>query len=207
MVKRLGTPLALLAVLVLTLPGCEFLKEHKKALTGAAIGAGVGALAGGLYKGSKGALVGGMLGALAGGIIGEYLYRKEKAADQTYREHSYRPTEGVRVELVGAGAEPTAVAPGAQVTLQATYALMAPNPQQELQVTEARLVTLNGAKVAETTANVSRTPGTYTSKVPITLPPTAAAGTYQYIVTISSAGQSSTLEAAFAVHQTTTMAR
>ena len=200
MVMRIGKPLALLAALALLLPGCEFLKEHKKAAIGAGIGAAAGAGIGYAVKGKKGALVGGLLGALAGGAIGEYLHRRDKSAQQTNQDHAYQPTQGVRVELVGAGADPNAVPPGGQVTLQATYALMAPNVAQEVQVTETRLVTLNGVKVAETTANVARVPGTYTSKVPITLPPNATRGSYRYVVTVAAAGQTSQLESAFAVN-------
>ncbi len=199
MVMRIGRPLALLAVLVLVLPSCAFLKEHQKAVMGAGLGAVAGAGLGYAIKGKKGALVGGLLGALAGGAIGEYLHRRDKTAQQTYQEHRYRPTQGVRIELVGAGANPSTVSPGAQVVLEATYALMAPNAGQELQVSETRLVTLNGAKVAETTANVARMPGTYTSKVPITLPPNATPGTYRYIVSIQAAGQATQLESAFVV--------
>ena len=199
MVMRVGKPLALLAVLVLLLPGCAFLKEHKKAVIGAGIGAVAGAGVGYAVRGKKGALVGAGLGAVAGAAIGEYLHRRDKTAQQTYQEHSYQPTQGVRVELVGAGADPSTVSPGGQVILQATYALMAPNAGQELQVTETRLVTLNGVKVAETPTNVARTPGTYTSKVPITLPSNAASGNYTYTVTVAAAGQASRLDSAFAV--------
>lgn len=199
MVMRIGRPLALLAALALLLPGCEFLKEHKKAAMGAGLGAAAGAAVGYAIDKKDGALVGLFLGALAGGAIGEYLHRREKSAEQTNREHAYKPAEGVRVELVGAGTDPSTIAPGGQLTLEATYALMAPNPAQELQVTETRLLTLNDVKVAETTANIARAPGTYTSKVPITLPPTAARGNYRYIVTVAAAGQASQLDSTFAV--------
>lgn len=196
---RIGKPLALVAALVLVLPGCDFLREHKKA----AVGAGLGALAGagiGYAVGEKeGALAGALLGALAGGAYGEYLHRKDKSAQQTYRDRGYQPNEGVKVEVIGAGAEPNTVAPGQQVTLEATYALMAPNVNQEINVLETRLVTLNGVEVARKPVQIARTPGTYTSKVPLVLPPTATRGTYQYSVTVAAAGQSSQLDSAFAV--------
>ena len=200
MLLKVGRPLSLVALLLVAVPGCDFLKEHQKAAIGTGVGALGGAGIGYAIKGKKGALVGGLVGALAGGAIGAYLDHRDKTAQQTNNAHNYQPTQGVRLELVGAGADPMAVAPGAQVTLQATYALMAPNPQGELQVTETRLLTLNGVKVAEVTDNVSRAPGTYTSNRPITLPPSAARGNYQYVVTVSASGQSSQLASNFAVN-------
>jgi len=200
MLLKVGRSLSLVAMLLIAVPSCDFIKEHQKAAIGTGVGALAGAGLGYAIKGKKGALVGGLVGALAGGAIGAYLDHRDKTAEQTNKVHNYQPTQGVRLELVGAGADPIATTPGAEVTLQATYALMSPNPQNELQVTEARLLTLNGVKVAETTANVSRTPGTYTSKVPITLPPSAAKGNYQYVVTVSAGGQSSQLASNFAVN-------
>jgi len=200
MLKRTGTPLSLLAVLLLLVPGCSFLDEHQKAAIGAGVGALAGAGIGYAAKGKKGALWGGLAGALVGGLIGAYLDHKDKSAEQTNQAHSYQPTQGVRLELVGAGTDPAAIAPGGQVALQATYALMAPNTEQELQVTETRLITLNGVKVADPSITVARTPGTYTSKVPITLPPTATRGTYQLLVTVAAGGQSSQLQSSFDVN-------
>jgi hypothetical protein len=77
---------------------------------------------------------------------------------------------------------------------------MAPDDQQTVRVTETRQVMLNGQKVSETTAQVDRTPGTYSSAVPITLPPEAQRGTYQIHVTLAAAGQTSQQSSAFTVN-------
>jgi hypothetical protein len=180
--------------------GCAFYERHKKAIIGAGIGAAAGAAVGGLAKGRKGALVGGLVGALAGGAIGAYLDHKDKTAAQTNQAHNYDPNQGVRVELVAVTADPNTVAPGGKVHLQATYAVMAPNPQQEIAVTETRLVTLGGAKVADPTTTVNRLPGTYTSQVPITLPTDATKGRYDLAVTVAAAGKQSQLTSAFVVN-------
>ncbi|MFP4056289.1 MAG: YMGG-like glycine zipper-containing protein [Candidatus Brocadiia bacterium] len=189
-----------LLVLVLLSPGCAWIQEHQKTAMGAAIGAAGGAIVGGAYKGKKGALWGGLLGALAGGAIGAYLDHRDKTAAQTKQDYNYQPAQGVRLDLVGVGAKPQQVQPGKQVDLQATYALMAPDDQQEVQVTETRVVTLDGAKVAETTAQVARTSGTYTSVVPVTLPPDAAKGTYELQVNLAAAGKTSQMKSAFTVN-------
>jgi hypothetical protein len=85
------------------------------------------------------------------------------------------------------------------VKLQATYALMAPSDQQEVEVTETRVLTLNGAKVAETTAKIARASGTYTSVVPVTLPANATAGSYELQVTLAAADKSVNKKSAFTV--------
>ncbi|MHC4592510.1 MAG: glycine zipper domain-containing protein [Planctomycetota bacterium] len=188
-----------LAIAVLA-AGCGVAEKHPRAAIGAGVGAVGGAIVGGLAEGSDGALVGAVVGALAGGVIGALLDRKDKSAEETYEEYAYDPAEGTRIEVVNVGAYPDSVNPGDEVKLEVTYALMAADPSQELEVTETRLVTKDGARVAETTAEVSRTPGTYTSDVNVTLPGAAGTGTYQLLVTVGAAGKWSSSAATFAVN-------
>jgi len=191
--------MAVLCSALLLVSGCDFIKRHKKAVIGAGVGALAGAAVGGAYKGRRGAIVGGLLGALAGGAIGAYLDHRDRTAAQTYQQHQYQPTQGVRIEVIGVDANPSTVAPGSQVTLLATYAVMAPDPQQQIQITETRLVTFNGQLVANPANTVIRTPGTYTSQVPVTLPAGAPAGQYELTVTVAGAGQQGQLTSNFAV--------
>ncbi len=200
MFLRTGKVISLVAALLIVLPACEWIEEHPKTVMGAGIGAAGGAIAGGLYKGEKGMLVGAFIGALAGGAIGAYLDHKDKTAAETNVQYGYQPAQGVQLDLVNVAAAPSTVAPGGSVSLQATYALMAPDPAQALLVTESRLVTLNGVTVAQNEIQLDRAPGTYTSSVPITLPATAEKGTYQLLVTVTAAGQSMQRAAAFTVN-------
>jgi hypothetical protein len=191
--------LALAGASMLLMPGCEFIQKHEKAAIGVGAGAVGGAAVGGLAGGRKGAVYGGLLGALAGGAVGAYLDYKDKTAEETNAQYNYQAAQGVRLEVASASAEPQTVAPGAEVRLRTTYAVMAPDPQATLEVTEMRLVTLNGVKVVERADTVSRTPGTYTSELPITLPPGAAAGTYQMTVVVQTGTQVGTMAHAFTV--------
>jgi len=137
----------------------------------------------------------------AGMGVGTYVDHQDKSASQTSAEHNYQADQGVRLEFTNVTTDPVAASPGQQVQLVATYALMAPDAQQHFQVTEDRLVTLNGEKVApQTSTTVDRTPGTWTSKVSLTLSPTAAKGTCQLQVTASAAeGPSCQLACSFTV--------
>ncbi|NQT86933.1 glycine zipper 2TM domain-containing protein [bacterium] len=200
MSNRLRSAICVLLAALLASPGCAWYEANKKTVWGAGIGAAGGALIGGAYKGKKGAVWGGLLGALAGGAVGQYLDRKDRSAAETKAEHQYKPEQGTRLELMAVGSDPTQVAPGSDVKLQATYAVMAPNDQQSVKVTETRKITLNGQKVAETTAEMDRTPGTYSSIVPISLPPDTQRGTYQLHVTLAAAGQTSQQSSAFTVN-------
>jgi uncharacterized protein YcfJ len=200
MSNRTHKATCILLASLFVLPGCAWYEQNKKTVWGAGIGAAGGALIGGAYKGKKGAVWGGLLGALAGGAIGQYLDRKDRSAAETKAQHQYQEQQGVRLELMAVSSDPTQAAPGNEVKLQATYAVMAPNDQQTVRVTETRQVMLNGQKVAETTAQVDRTSGTYSSAVPITLPPEAQRGTYQLHVTLAAAGQTSQQSSAFTVN-------
>ena len=198
-VMRAGKWLAMAATFMLLVPGCEFVEEHQKAAIGVGAGAVGGAAIGGLAGGRKGAVIGGLIGAVAGGAIGAYLDHKDKTAEETQKAYNYKPGQGLRLELNNVSVEPKAVAPGGEIRVQATYAVMTPDPQQQVSVRETRVITLAGAKVAEAAVEVNRTGGTYTSEVPITLPASSAKGIYQAQTTVETAGQSKTFATSFTV--------
>ncbi len=196
-------PVSVLCVLLLAASGCETLKQNK-----AATGAGAGALAGGLAgaligggrKRTRNVLIGAALGAAAGYGIGKYLEHREKTAQQTNQAHNYQPAQGTRLEIVGAQAEPGTVQRGGSVDLKTTYAIMAPNPQEQVQVTETRTILYSGEKLTEFgPRNVTQTPGTYTTSAPMSVPQNATPGNYELVVTVSAAGQSKQEKTQFTV--------
>jgi hypothetical protein len=179
--------------------GCQTIQDNPKTTLGAGVGAAGGAIVGGLAGGRRGAIFGALVGAFAGGAVGQYLDHQDKTAAQTNAEHDYKPSEGLRLELSSASANPTTVSPGDKVELAATYALMGPDPDRVYSVTETRVVTLNGAQVSKTSIVKDRTAGTYTSKVPVTLLADAAKGTYELTVTVATDGQSGESSSTFTV--------
>jgi hypothetical protein len=188
------------ALLLVALPACQYAREHPKTATGAGVGAAGGAIAGGLISGSrKGMVWGGVLGALAGGLLGAYADHKDKSATETMAAHNYSPDQGVQLTMESVTADPQSVSPGQSLELRMRYALMAPEPEQEMQVTETRTVTLNGHKVVDRTVEVYRAPGTYSSTQPVTLPPDAPSGTYQMTATVTVGNLSSSMTGTFTV--------
>ena len=203
MIKTIVKPVSILLTLALAASGCDQLSKNKQATgagAGALIGAGLGALIAGKKNRGKGALIGAALGAAAGWGVGKYLESRDRTAVETNRIHNYSANQGVRVELIGAAANPNATSPGGTINLQTTYAIMAPNVNQSIPVTETRTITFNGAQVATKTQSVNRAPGTYTTALPITLPGNAARGTYQLNVAVAGAGATKQQASTFTVN-------
>ena len=183
-------PIAGVLILVLVsavgLGGCATVQENPQAAIGAGVGAAGGALLGGLIgRNTTGVVVGGLLGGLAGGAIGHYMDRQDKSAAQARADAGYQPSQGIVVRVDGGQADPSAVAPGGTVRLATTYTVLAPNPSQSVTVNETREVRYNGALVANPTTAFTRTSGTFTSALPVTLPANAGRGAYEVTTTVS----------------------
>jgi len=198
-------PVAVVCVAAMLLQGCAWMREHQKTLTGAAIGAAAGgalgyAVGGGRHHRGRAVVGGALIGALAGGIIGNMMERQERPAQATNQAYNYQPAQGTRVEVSSVVADPNVAAPGATVTLQVTYAIMAANAQAEVPLVETRIVSFGGTKVAELTSNVGRVPGTYTTQVPIQLRADSPKGQYQLTIAVAGAGAQGQQTAAFTVN-------
>ena len=188
----------LLASAVL-LGGCRWAQDHRKTATGAGIGAATGAVIGGMTEGKEGAVWGGVLGALAGGSIGAYMDHKDATAEETKNAYGYSASQGTVLKIKSVATDPGVTRPGSTVELTATYALLAPPNTGRITVTEARVVTLNGEQVAQHSRKKQRTPGTYTSKLPIALPEDAETGNYQCEFTLVAEGDVETSATTFVV--------
>jgi hypothetical protein len=184
----------------LGLAGCETVQEHQKTAVGTGVGAAGGALAGGLIgHGATGAVVGGLVGALAGGAVGNYLERQDKSRQQAATDASYNPSQGDLVRIDSVQAQPTAVPAGNPVNIQTTYTVLTPNPNQQVTVQETRQVFHNGQLVANPSTTVTRANGTYTSSLPISLPPDADRGSYQVTTIVAMNGKQSSSSTNFTV--------
>ncbi|MFW6189686.1 MAG: glycine zipper domain-containing protein [Planctomycetota bacterium] len=182
---RTKKAVCLLTVVAVLAGGCTWIEEHQKT----AIGAGAGAVAGGLIGAAAGdeeaALAGAAVGALAGGAIGAYLDHKDKSAEETYEEYDYSARQGVDIAEAAASVEPKTASPGQQIDLEARYALLAPNSRQQIEVKEERTISVDGEMVITVPDTDTKTPGTYTTNRPIDLPPDARTGTYTYELTVT----------------------
>ncbi|MDA2919413.1 SH3 domain-containing protein [Desulfobacterota bacterium AH_259_B03_O07] len=110
---------------------------------GAIVGAAAGAAIDKKKRG-RGALVGGAIGAAAamGACFAIASYRNTEVSDykSTSQQVNYQPSSGDVVRITDFSLYPTAVRPGQKVAFNAQYYVMAPNPQQDITVTETRTI-------------------------------------------------------------------
>lgn len=182
-----------LALALSALAGCatveEAIEDNPKTAVGAAAGTAGGALIGGLvFKSATGAVVGGLLGGLAGGLIGNAMESKAQDYPGTAEDYHYTSAQGTVVRIEEADVEPSRVQQGERVNLTTQYALLLPNPNQEVTVTERWEITRDGQLVGNPVLTVQRQAGTWASAIPMTLPATARAGEYRVAVTVEAAG-------------------
>lgn len=201
--KRKTSILVIMAFLV-SLAGCSSVpmvpEEHQGAAKGAGIGAATGAVAGAvLGKDVQGAVLGGLVGGLIGGALGHYSVDKEKDATATAQKYNYQPAQGIRIAIETAAVQPNVVSPGGKVELQSTYAVLTPDPNTPVQVTESFEIRRQGELVGNPKATVTHPAGTYKAALPLTLPATAAKGLYQVTTTISTPGSQDTRTMTFEV--------
>lgn len=185
--------------------GCASIpEEHKGAATGAGVGAATGALAGALL-GSKGAktemaVVGGLLGALAGGAIGHYAYDQKRTKDETAQKYQYKPSDGTLVRIEEVSVIPSEVKPGERVDMKMTYAVLGAGTGKALEVVETREIRYQGELYGKPEVRVSREDGTFTSSIPLVLPPDAKKGRYTVTMAVKGGSVSDAKESSFQVN-------
>jgi hypothetical protein len=207
MFKKTVAMVMLVGFSTFTLLSCA--SEQYQQNKGAIIGGGAGAAAGGAVGGVIGAqsghtgagiVIGGLLGALAGAAIGHYAYdqnRTEAAAQQQYA-YDYNQTKTNLVRIDDVFASPATVRPGGTVDLSTTYTVLGPQGAT-MEVIETREIRHGGQLLGKPQVTVQRQGGTYTSRVPLTLPGGGQRGVYTVYATIQSGGSGDSREFTFIV--------
>ena len=83
---RLKQCTLLICISVLTLVGCATDDPHRRAKTGAAIGAVTGAVIGHQIDDGSGAWIGAAVGALGGGAVGHYMDNQQREFEEALRQ-------------------------------------------------------------------------------------------------------------------------
>lgn len=178
----------------------EQVKAHPETALGAGIGTAAGMLTGGLIFGNAaGTLVGGLLGGLTGGVIGNVIEARSWDRSTTSQRYHYNPTQGTVLRIEAVEAHPAQIHPGDMINLNMRFAVLAPNAQQSVQVSERRQIFFNSSAVGDSTLQVQRMGGTWTSSQPLTLPANAASGSYQVVMTVKADGKEATQHTTFTV--------
>jgi hypothetical protein len=188
-------------IMISLLASCQtIMTEHPGAAVGAGAGATTGAVAGDLIgKGVGAVILGGLLGGLGGGLIGNYAYDVPRNREQTVSEYNYNSSQGTILRIENASALPHIVRPGEVVDLRMTYAVLTPVSYEEINLTEIREIEHNGQLVGNPEIREERTGGTYSTTVPLRLPPDARRGEYKVRYIVESRNASDTMVAYFRV--------
>jgi hypothetical protein len=118
-------------------------------------------------------VVGTLAGALLGGAIGHFGYDQERTREQTAKDYSYKESQGTVLRIENLKATPATVRPGETVDLKMTYAVLHDSPNTKVAVNEIREITFKGDLVGRPEVKVEHADGTYTTSVPLQVPPGA----------------------------------
>jgi hypothetical protein len=159
------------------------------ALVGGAAGAGVGALIGALVGGSRGAAIGAGAGALVGAgvgaLVGRHLDRQVGSRADAARQVGHVPSSGNLVEVQKSEVEPFPARPGQSVALRVEYSVLAPNPDQRVELKEWRAIQRSGATVmGPVERGTRREQGVFTSTYQFQVPSSMAPGEYTVLTVL-----------------------
>lgn len=174
-------PFVLVLVAALALTACTTVEQSTVA--GILLGSGLGAVIGHQSGHAvEGAVIGAVVGGLAGYLVGRARTERVATADETNRTHSYRAVEGLQVKLENAAVNPSVVAPGSDVDLSATVAVMAPAAADQVQVRQRIAIYKEGTLVGNILEdNFQMAPGTTRISRRVTLQKDFARGRYTYV--------------------------
>jgi hypothetical protein len=167
----------------------ETIRENPRTAIGTTVGALGGAIIGGtVFDSASAAVVGGLLGGLAGGIVGRALETRNEDYTSTARDYDYWRRRETLLRLEDVDADPARVVPRDTVHLVARYALLPSDRDRKIRVTERWEITQNGRVVGNPSISTDRTGGTWSSAIPLTLPPAADDGVYRARVVVEADG-------------------
>ncbi|MDD5559819.1 glycine zipper domain-containing protein [Candidatus Methylomirabilis sp.] len=201
---RQGIAWLLCLFLVVGGTGCaaieEQVKTHPETAIGAGIGTAAGMLTGGLIFGNAaGTLLGGLVGGLTGGVIGNVVEARAQDRAATAERYHYNSAQGTVLRIEAVEAHPAKIHPGETINLNMRFAVLARNAQQTIQVSERRQIFFNNSVVGDSTLQVQRMEGTWTSSQPLTLPTNAASGSYRVVMSVTAGGTKATQQTTFTI--------
>ena len=178
----------------------EQVKAHPETAIGAGVGTAVGLLTGGLiFHNAAGTLLGGLVGGLTGGAIGNVMEARAQDRVATAERYHYTSAQGTILRIEAVEAHPIQIRPGETINLNMRFVVLTRNAQQTIQVSERRQIFLNSSVVGDSTLQVQRMGGTWTSSQPLTLPANAASGSYRVVMSVTADGTEATQQTTFTV--------
>jgi hypothetical protein len=168
---------------------------------GAAVGAAAGAAIG-ARRGAGEALIGALIGGAIGAIVGatacfaiSYKSEPVKGYQETIKEVNYQPGQGTVAQITEFRISPAVAAPGTKVSFQASYYVMAPEPEQDLSLVETRVVTAVNPSTGQRkelgrhSSQVTVKPGTRRGDGEFEVKSGVTEGKYEIVFQVEAAGQ------------------
>jgi Bacterial SH3 domain len=188
MKRRLGILALSLLSLNYSFEGCASTSEEQAGGTiGARVGAALDAITGALADKKKPgpeAAPGAIVGGAAEWAVSELKTKSVKSRDQAVADLRYTAEQGVLTTIEETSTTPQQQRPGADVTVQARYSVLAPPKMTEVNVRETHSVFFANEVVSDVQREISLTQGTLEVEFQITLPARAAEGRYTVLTTM-----------------------
>lgn len=179
---------------VATTPSAE-----RGGLFGAGSGAAIGAIAGQLIGGNtKATLIGAAIGAVVGGLVGSYIDQQNATRAEAAKKYQY-DEKVAKLEVESASATPDRVAPGSAIDSSVQYTTLSPNKEQQVAITERRVLVGEQESFDLSERKVMREQGTHTSTAKVNLPKDLPKGNYTLVTTITDGQITKTSKIPFAV--------
>ncbi len=180
-------------LVMLSFVGCAT-RTQTGAAVGAAAGAGVGAAVGGAAAGKRGALIGAAAGAAVGLIIGALVGRHldQRTGDRAaaVRELGRPAAEGNIIDIRRYEVVPAPAKPGQTIVVRMDYFVVAPNPDQKVDLREWRVIRRDGQDVTQPDYRQLRVEqGTYTSQYRFRLLSNTPPGRYSVVTILATEGE------------------
>jgi outer membrane lipoprotein SlyB len=170
----------LCSVMIASCSSPESTNQLLGGLGGAAVGAGIGALATG--GDTTAVLAGAAAGAVAGWAavkLVQYHSEQTRSASEEAKALGYRSSDGMVVKIRGATVSPSSARPGDNLNLSMNYAVLAPQGTSSVPVSETWTLEKDGEKLASVPPKQeSRAPGGWHTQAGIDIPRNASKGTY-----------------------------
>ena len=194
--------LALTAILA---TGCATDRQAQYTSTGAGVGAITGGILGGIIggmsgKAGEGVVIGSILGGLAGANVGNEEYHRDRSEEAATGYYAYNRQETARdlLRIEDSTAEPKVAHPGEELKLTATFTILNRWGGSQL-VHIVREIRREGKIIGRPEVNSYRDNGTWTSSIPLSLPPDAEYGTYVVTTIIETDSSGDARESTFRV--------
>lgn len=195
--KKTIASILVVSISGMQLGGCANMSQTEQ-------GAGIGAIAGGMFGAAvsknkgQGALIGAGLGALAGAAIGNYIDKQNATRAQAANKFSY-DARSDKLEVESATVAPQTVSRGGTVDATVQYTALSPNTAEQVKLTETRTLVSGQDSIDLGRREIVRPQGTHTSTAKVSVPKDLPKGNYMLVTTISDGKNTKSARSMFSV--------